>query len=67
MMFLCQVYLIKILNRWGQVVYEGDNGWDGTIDNKQAMPGTYFYIIELQDENGKLIKTYKGDLLLIKN
>jgi gliding motility-associated-like protein len=58
---------IKILNRWGQVVYEGDNGWDGTIDNKQAMPGTYFYIIELQDENGKLIKTYKGDLLLIKN
>ena len=39
-------------------------GW--YIDNKQAMPGTYFYIIELQDENGKLIKTYKGDLLLIK-
>jgi gliding motility-associated-like protein len=57
---------IKILNRWGQIVYEGDDGWDGTINNKQAMPGTYFYIIELKDENGKVTQTYKGDLLLIK-
>ena len=57
---------IKILNRWGQIVYEGDDGWDGTINNKLAVPGTYYYIIELKDENGKVIKTYNGDLLLIK-
>jgi len=54
------------LNRWGQIVYEGDDGWDGTINNKLAVPGTYYYIIELKDENGKVITTYNGDLLLIK-
>jgi gliding motility-associated-like protein len=57
---------IKILNRWGQIVYEGDDGWDGTINNRLAVPGTYYYIIELKDENGKVIKTYNGDVLLIK-
>jgi gliding motility-associated-like protein len=53
---------IIILNRWGQVMYEGTDGWDGRINGVEATPGTYFYIITtLIDE------VYKGALTLLRN
>lgn len=36
---------IIILNRWGQKMYEGVEGWDGMVFGTEAAPGTYFYIV----------------------
>ena len=51
------VYDIKIFNRYGKVVFEGDQMtddviWDGMWEGKQSPDGTYFYIlnITLQEE-----------------
>ena len=44
-------YYIKsfmVFNRWGQLVYTGDQGgWDGTYHNTMAEMGTYYYQIVL--------------------
>lgn len=41
---------VKVLNRWGQVVYEGTTitqPWDGTFQGKELPIGDYYYIIDL--------------------
>ena len=38
-----------IINRWGQKLYEGNKGWDGTYNGNQVAAGTYFYIVNLPD------------------
>ena len=44
---------MKIYDRWGGIVYEGENkGWDG----KNATSGQYFYSIEIIDYKNKLEK-----------
>jgi gliding motility-associated-like protein len=47
---------VTIINRWGDVVFEGSNYdnetimWGGTLPNGSEAPeGTYFYVIELTD------------------
>ncbi|MBQ4215891.1 MAG: gliding motility-associated C-terminal domain-containing protein, partial [Bacteroidales bacterium] len=51
-----------IINRWGQELYKGLGGWDGTYNGKEMSAGTYFYMITLP--NGK---TFNGPLMLIRN
>lgn len=50
-----------IVNRWGQTLYEGTTGWDGTYEGKEMTSGTYFYIITLPNGN-----THKGPVTLIR-
>lgn len=48
-----------IYDRWGLQMYswEGINyGWDGKSDGKDVPAGTYFYIINAKDIDGKEIK-----------
>ena len=40
---------VMIIDRYGNVVEEGEDGWDGTIKGKNAMPGVYFYVATLPD------------------
>ena len=42
---------IKIFNRWGELLYEGTDGWNGKYNGKLVSPGTYFYIIKTIDKN----------------
>ena len=57
-----QSYTMKIYDRWGGIVYEGENkGWDG----KNATSGQYFYSIEIIDYKNKLEKEI-GQVTLIK-
>lgn len=48
---------VKIFNRWGRLVYEGapyTNDWDGKDKNMvsgEMMSGTFFYVLELGDDN----------------
>lgn len=52
---------IYILNRWGQELYSGSDGWDGTSNGKEMSAGTYFYIITLPDG-----EKFEGPLMLIR-
>jgi len=40
-------YEITIINRWGQKIYSGPDGWDGTHNEKKVAGGTYFYILKI--------------------
>jgi gliding motility-associated-like protein len=42
--------VIKVFNRWGQVIWSGDSesaGWDGTYEGKEMPTADYYYAIDL--------------------
>ena len=52
-------YSFKILNRWGQMIFESNQtviGWDGTYLGEQVPLGVYVYIIEYETIYNKLKK-----------
>lgn len=58
---------LKIMNRWGQVVFETADeqiGWDGKVNGKDADLGNYFYYINYKCDN----TTYesKGEFVLVR-
>jgi len=58
----------KVFNRWGQLVYDGndpDKGWDGTFKGQPAPMDTYHYIIRLIYPDATE-KVFKGDVLLLR-
>ncbi len=57
---------VSIFNRWGQKVYEGIRGWDGTYNGRKVSPGTYYYIVNIYDENNNKT-TLKGSVTVIIN
>ncbi len=56
---------LVIFNRWGQLVYEGREGWDGKHNGKEVSPGTYYYILEIVDHNNQKT-TLKGSVTVIR-
>lgn len=40
---------VVIFDRYGQKVFEGDNGWDGTKSGKLVDPGVYFYTAQMKN------------------
>ncbi len=45
----CDIYLLKIFNRWGQLIYETDDinkYWDGKFKGKNVPQGVYYYLLE---------------------
>jgi len=62
-------YIIKtyIYNRWGQMVFEGENTnfWDGTFKGKIVPLGVYAYTIEAMDKRSKEKKVYSGKVTVI--
>ncbi len=67
---------IKILNRWGNSVYESEGGyandWDGTnqmgvkVGGDQVPGGTYFYILDLGEAGPEGKQVYKGYIYLTR-
>ncbi len=58
-------YKLKIFNRYGNIVYTGDNNtalWDGTYKGKRLPAGTYFYVLYLNDTQNQ---SYKGWVYLM--
>jgi gliding motility-associated-like protein len=40
---------LTIYNRWGQKIYEGTEGWDGTFMGKPVQLGSYLYKVEIKE------------------
>lgn len=61
-------YSMKVLNRWGEIVFETTNlsdGWDGYVRGKLSDQGTYAYIIQMKTTQGYQIER-KGTVTLIR-
>ena len=57
-----------IYNRWGEIIFVSNqmsNGWDGTINGKQAPVGVYAYLIEAKDFGGEQY-TRSGTVTLLR-
>lgn len=58
----------RVFNRWGQMVYSTTTllaGWDGKLEGVEQPSGTYVYMAEGVDKNGRKI-TKKGTVTLIR-
>ena len=58
---------VRIYNRWGTLIYSKTgsyfNDWDGTNEGKELPNGTYYYVIQL-NQNGK--EDLSGDVSIIR-
>lgn len=58
-------YDLVITNRWGQTIYQGTDGWDGKYKGDKVSPGTYYYIVMLDNITDRK-NAIKGTVLLIE-
>ena len=67
-----RVKLLRIFNRWGEVVFEkkdfpvndAASGWDGTFKGRKAQADVYVYQAEVFCDNGDIIRL-NGNIALI--
>ncbi|WP_186757851.1 PKD domain-containing protein [Echinicola salinicaeni] len=61
------IYKIIIYNRWGELIYMGNSGWDGTIAGEKALPDTYNYVLEYtyQLEGNQVSKNSRGTFQIV--
>lgn len=45
-------YPITVFDRNGNLLYQGETGWDGTVHGQPANEGIYLYVVEVTDYNG---------------
>lgn len=63
-----QVSSFRIMNRWGQTVFEtanGGEGWDGTLGGEPQDSGTFYYFIKYTCGNNESFEK-KGEVTLIR-
>jgi gliding motility-associated-like protein len=63
-----QITTFKVVNRWGQTVFEtGDErtGWDGTFNGVPQDMGTYYYFVKYKCADGNFYEE-KGEVTLIR-
>jgi len=58
-------YQITVFNRWGDVMYEGMDGWDGKYKGEEVNTGTYYFTIKYYTSENTEIN-YKGNLMLVR-
>lgn len=57
---------VRIYNRWGSLVYRSrgyNNEWDGTRNGEPMPVATYYYVVELNDEDNQ---TFQGTITLLR-
>ncbi len=57
--------VIKVFNRWGNEVFQSKGykmPWDGQYKGKKLPPATYFYVVELNNEE----KPYTGSVTIVR-
>ena len=69
-----QVRSLRILDRWGNLVYSRQNfppndpdfGWDGSFQGRLLNPAVFVVMAELELFNGRHTEVYTGDLTLLR-
>jgi gliding motility-associated-like protein len=58
---------VEVYNRWGQMVYQRDNGnaWNGMYQGQVVELGNYFYNVTYACKDGTIIHK-KGEVLVVK-
>ncbi len=64
---------LRIYDRWGNLVFETKNamtnerssGWDGTVRNKDANPGVFIFVAEIEHVPGRKF-TIQGDITVVR-
>lgn len=51
---------VIIFNRYGQMIFEGNDGWDGTYRGVLVDPGVYYYNCDIQSN------VFKGSIEVVK-
>ncbi|PZV87559.1 CHU domain-containing protein [Algoriphagus aquaeductus] len=61
-------FQLSVYNRWGQLIYFGKEGWDGTISGELAPGGTYSYSVNYyyQLEGKSEVTNIRGSFILIR-
>ncbi len=52
---------VHVYNRWGNLVFKArgyDNSWAGTFEGKPLPVGTYYYVVELNDDKSRTSSGY---------
>lgn len=64
---MVEVVELKVFNRWGQIVYDGNNseGWDGNHSGKRAPSEVYAYTATVRYPDGE-IEMRRGEVTLIR-
>jgi len=70
---LRQITVLRIYNRWGTLVFEGNDlapntgeeGWDGTLAGRDQPAGVYVYQAELMDDRGQRFRV-SGSITLLR-
>jgi gliding motility-associated-like protein len=58
--------VVEIYNRWGELLFHADGyqqNWDGTYNGKKLPIGTYYFIIDLNDET---IEPVTGPITILR-
>lgn len=56
---------MMIINRWGQTIFKGTGGWDGTHNGMPVANGTYYVVFSFFNSQGQKI-TIKEPVTLIR-
>lgn len=60
-------YKWRIFNRWGGLIYEGNEHWNGEVGNhgEVCQVGVYVYVLDIQYFTGHS-KQFSGDITLVR-
>ena len=61
---LLKGWQVKVYNRNGIILYEGNGGWDGTYNGQKVSPGVYYYLIYYSTSTG--VKTESGYVRVVR-
>ncbi|HRN95623.1 MAG TPA: gliding motility-associated C-terminal domain-containing protein, partial [Chitinophagales bacterium] len=62
-------FSLKIFNRWGEKVFEGndmEDGWDGFANGSLAQPGVYVYEMKIVWIDNFNRNNFKGTITLVR-
>ncbi|MBC7412283.1 MAG: gliding motility-associated C-terminal domain-containing protein, partial [Bacteroidia bacterium] len=58
---------LTIFNRWGQILFTGNQGWDGKYNGSDVNAGTYYYTVKVKKSGSKELVEKTGALTLLTN
>lgn len=61
----CDIRYLRVFNRYGNQIYNGTTGWDGTYKGQLQDLGVYNWVLLYADDKGQMT-TLKGNVTLVR-